>query len=98
MTQAYHGQRHLRAFGLTEPAKSRSASTDVRVKVDMECDAPKPEVDTLIDHVVKWSPVANTFIRAVNLEVTPKLAAAPGAVSLCMMCMMLTQPYRGRRT
>ncbi len=45
--------------------------TDVRVKVDMECDAPKAEVDALIDHVVKWSPVANTFIRAVNLEVKP---------------------------
>jgi uncharacterized OsmC-like protein len=43
--------------------------TDVRVKVDMECDVPKEEVDTLIAHVTKWSPVANTFIRPVHLEV-----------------------------
>lgn len=43
--------------------------TDVRVKVDMECDAPKAEVDALIAHVTKWSPVANTFIRPVHLEV-----------------------------
>ena len=45
--------------------------TDIRVKVDMECDAPKAEVDKLIDHVVKWSPVANAFIRPVHLEVKP---------------------------
>lgn len=44
--------------------------TDVRVKVDMECDGvPKEEVDQLIAHVKQWSPVANTFTRPVNLEV-----------------------------
>jgi uncharacterized OsmC-like protein len=43
--------------------------TDVRVKVDMECDVPKEEVDALIAHVTKWSPVANTFTRPVHLEV-----------------------------
>jgi hypothetical protein len=35
------------------------------------CDAPKADVDALIDHVVKWSPVANTFTRPVNLAVRP---------------------------
>jgi uncharacterized OsmC-like protein len=44
--------------------------TDVRVTVAMECDVPKAEVDALIAHVTKWSPVANTFIRPVHLEVT----------------------------
>jgi uncharacterized OsmC-like protein len=44
--------------------------TDVRVKVDMECDGvAQADVDALIDHVKKWSPVANTFTRPVNLEV-----------------------------
>src|SRR6201991_4610431 len=44
--------------------------TDVRVKVDMECEGiSKDEVQALIDHVKKWSPVANTFTRPVNLEV-----------------------------
>jgi hypothetical protein len=38
----------------------------------MECDAPKAEVDALIAHVTKWSPVANTFIRPVNLAVAAK--------------------------
>jgi hypothetical protein len=45
--------------------------TDVRVRVTLDCDAPKPEVDALIAHVTKWSPVANTFIRPVSLEVQP---------------------------
>ena len=43
--------------------------TDVRVKVDMECDVSNEEVDALIAHVTKWSPVANTFTRPVHLEV-----------------------------
>ena len=44
--------------------------TDVRVKVDMECDGVSAdEIAKLIAHVTKWSPVANTFIRPVNLEI-----------------------------
>ncbi len=45
--------------------------TDVRIGVDMECDGiSKEEVQKLVDHVKKWSPVANTFIRPVNVEVS----------------------------
>lgn len=45
--------------------------TDVRVKVDMECDGvSSEEIDALITHVKKWSPVANTFTRPVALEVS----------------------------
>jgi uncharacterized OsmC-like protein len=44
--------------------------TDVRVKVDMECEGvPKSEIEALVAHVKKWSPVANTFTRPVNLEI-----------------------------
>jgi uncharacterized OsmC-like protein len=46
--------------------------TDVRVKVEMDCDAPAEEVAALIAHVTAWSPVANTFLRPVNLVVAPK--------------------------
>jgi len=43
----------------------------VRVKVDMECQGiAQSEIDALVSHVKKWSPVANTFTRPVNLEVT----------------------------
>ena len=28
------------------------------------------EIDALVAHVKKWSPVANTFTRPVNLEVS----------------------------
>lgn len=45
--------------------------TDVRIKVDMECDASDAEVAALIKHVTAWSPVANTFIRPVNVVVEP---------------------------
>jgi D-3-phosphoglycerate dehydrogenase len=48
-----------------------TAFTDVRVKVDMECEGvPQSEIDALVTHVKKWSPVANTFTRPVNLEVS----------------------------
>jgi uncharacterized OsmC-like protein len=44
--------------------------TDVRIKVTMECDdIAVAEIDALIAHVTKWSPVANTFTRPVNLAV-----------------------------
>lgn len=43
--------------------------TDVRVKVHLESDAPKEQADALVAHVIKWSPVANTFIRPINLDV-----------------------------
>jgi uncharacterized OsmC-like protein len=45
--------------------------TDVRVKVDMDCEnASQDEVQRLIRHVTQWSPVANTFTRPVNLTVS----------------------------
>jgi uncharacterized OsmC-like protein len=45
--------------------------TDVRIAVDMECDGiSKDEIEKLVTHVKKWSPVANTFIRPVNVEVS----------------------------
>jgi uncharacterized OsmC-like protein len=44
--------------------------TDVRIAVDMECPGvAKEEIEKLVAHVTKWSPVANTFIRPVNLAV-----------------------------
>lgn len=43
--------------------------TDVRVTVDMVCDGvAKDEIEALVTHVLKWSPVTNTFTRPVNLE------------------------------
>ena len=52
------------------PPTSPLRFTDVRVKVDMECEGISPEeIQALVTHVKKWSPVANTFTRPVNLEV-----------------------------
>ncbi len=41
----------------------------VRVKVHLDAEAPKEELDALIAHATKWSPVANTFIKPVGLSV-----------------------------
>ena len=44
--------------------------TDVRAKVTFEADRPREELEALIAHARVWSPVANTFTRPVNLEVS----------------------------
>jgi len=44
--------------------------TDVRAKVTLEADRPREELEALVAHARVWSPVANTFSRPVNLEVT----------------------------
>ena len=41
----------------------------VRVKVDLEADAPQEKLDALIAHATKWSPVANTFMKPVAVDV-----------------------------
>jgi len=57
-------------WGTGDTSEKPVGFTDVRVKVDMDCEGvPKEEVDKLIAHVTQWSPVANTFTRPVNLEV-----------------------------
>ena len=58
-------------WGTGDVSEKPVGFTDVRVKVDMVCDGvPEAEIQALITHVKKWSPVANTFTRPVNLEVT----------------------------
>jgi uncharacterized OsmC-like protein len=58
-------------WGTGDVSEKPVGFTDVRVKVDLECEGvPKSEIDALVTHVKKWSPVANTFTRPVNLEVS----------------------------
>ncbi|MDB5508275.1 MAG: OsmC family protein [Hyphomicrobiales bacterium] len=58
-------------WGTGDVSEKPVGFTDVRVKVDMVCEGvPEAEVTALIDHVKKWSPVANTFTRPVNLDVS----------------------------
>ena len=58
-------------WGTGDVSEKPVGFTDVRIKVDMVCDGPKVEVDSLIQHVVRWSPVANTFTRPVDLKAGP---------------------------
>ena len=41
----------------------------VRAEVHLEADAPQEELEGLIAHATKWSPVANTFTKPVGLDV-----------------------------
>jgi uncharacterized OsmC-like protein len=43
----------------------------VRVKVHLEGDAPREELDALIAHSDRWSPVANTLRMPVDVQVRP---------------------------
>jgi uncharacterized OsmC-like protein len=57
-------------WGTGDVSEKPVGFTDVRVKVTMECDGiSSAEIDALVAHVKKWSPVANTFTRPVNLEI-----------------------------
>lgn len=57
-------------WGTGDVSEKPVGFTDVRAKVTFEADAPREELDALIAHAKVWSPVANTYTRPVNLEVT----------------------------
>jgi uncharacterized OsmC-like protein len=57
-------------WGVGDLSEKPVGFTDVRVKVCLESDASTEQANALVAHVTKWSPVANTFIRPVNLDVT----------------------------
>jgi organic hydroperoxide reductase OsmC/OhrA len=57
-------------WGIGDLAQKRLGFTDVRVKVDLEGDASKEELEDLVAHANFWSPVANTFRLPVNVEVS----------------------------
>lgn len=42
--------------------------TEVRAKVVLEADASRERLQALVAHGLKWSPVANTFIRPVTVN------------------------------
>jgi uncharacterized OsmC-like protein len=54
-------------WGTGDTSEKPVGFTDVRIKVDLDADASKDDIDALIAHVVKWSPVANTLVRPVNV-------------------------------
>lgn len=54
-------------WGTGDTSEKPVGFTDVRFKIDMKADCSDEEIDALIDHVAKWSPVFNTFSRPVNM-------------------------------
>ena len=57
-------------WGIGDLAKKRLGFTDIRVKVDLEGDASREELEDLVAHSNFWSPVANTLRLPVNMDVS----------------------------
>ena len=63
---------NITAVGCTGDTSPKPVGFEaVRVKVHLDADAPKDELDALISHATVWSPVANTFTKPVALTVEP---------------------------
>lgn len=54
-------------WGTGDVSEKPVGFTDVHIKVDMKADCSQKEIDALIQHVIQWSPVFNTFSRPVNM-------------------------------
>lgn len=57
-------------WGIGDLSEKRLGFTDIRVKVDIEGDTTREELDALIAHSNNWSPVANTLRLPVNIDVS----------------------------
>ncbi len=57
-------------WGIGDLAQKRLGFTDIRVKVDLEGDASREELEELVAHSNFWSPVANTLRLPVNMDVS----------------------------
>ena len=82
-------------WGTGDVSEKPVGFTDVRVKVDMECEGvPKSEIDALVTHVKKWSPVANTFTRpgqSRSQHLTANAARATGVRETIMGSLALSR-------
>lgn len=56
-------------WGIGDLAEKRLGFTDIRVRVGLEGNASREELDALVVHSNYWSPVANTLRLPVNMEV-----------------------------
>ena len=56
-------------WGIGDLSEKRLGFTDIRVKVDLEGDVSREELEDLVAHSNLWSPVANTLRNPVNMEV-----------------------------
>ncbi len=57
-------------WGVGDLSEKRLGFTDIRVRARVEGEASREELDTLVAHAVKWSPVAATMTNPVALTVS----------------------------
>ncbi|MEO0375224.1 MAG: OsmC family protein [Cyanobacteria bacterium P01_A01_bin.17] len=56
-------------WGTGELAKPQVGFSEVEVKVDIDGDASREELDALVQHANEWSPVSNTLSRPMPISV-----------------------------
>ena len=56
-------------WGVGDLSDKRLGFTDIRVRVHLEGDASREELEDLVSHANAWSPVANTLRNPVSVEV-----------------------------
>ena len=57
-------------WGVGDLSEKRLGVSAIRARVEVEGDASRAELDEIVAHATKWSPVANTLINPVELSVT----------------------------
>jgi uncharacterized OsmC-like protein len=57
-------------WGIGDLTEKRLGFTDIRVKVDLEGDTSREELEDLVAHSNFWSPVANTLRLPVNMDIS----------------------------
>lgn len=57
-------------WGTGELAKPQVGFSDVRVKVDIDGDTSREELEKLVEHANAWSPVSNTLSRPMPVSVS----------------------------
>ncbi|MFQ4136731.1 OsmC family protein [Nodosilinea sp. PGN35] len=57
-------------WGIGDLSEKRLGFSDIRVKVAIEGNASREDLDALVAHANAWSPVANTLRLPVNMEVS----------------------------
>ena len=57
-------------WGVGDTSEKPVGFTDVRIKATIDADAPREELDKLLQHVLDWSPVTGTYRNPVPVSAT----------------------------
>ena len=55
-------------WGVGDTSEKPVGFTDVRIKANIDADAPRDRLEELLQHVLKWSPVTGTYRNPVSVN------------------------------